>query len=134
MASERNNGRPMPWEDTATCTRFEARWKGDVGRPDGVCGGPMVPVRDMPNGYSGPSGSRIACAACGEAKVGTTTEVAKVERAHRAFELLEAGTIHADRGCQRCNGPLPLDRERLCATCVEKDNRERQASLFPEVR
>jgi hypothetical protein len=129
----RNNGRPLPWHDTARCTASDAQYAG-VAAERGTCGGPMVPVRDMHNGYSGPSGSRIACTACGEAKVGTPAEVAKVERAHRAFELLEAGTIHADRGCQRCNGPLPLDRERLCATCVEKDNRERQASLFPEVR
>lgn len=41
--------------------------------------------------------------------------------------------IHADRGCSRCNGALPLDRVRLCADCVEADNAERQSVLFPEV-
>jgi hypothetical protein len=91
----------------------------------------MVPVSDMPNGYSGPPGSRIACSACGTARVGTPEDVDKTLRAHRAWTLYEAGTIHHDRGCARCNDPLPLDRERLCAPCVEKDNTARQASLFP---
>lgn len=119
MAST-NNGRPLPWHDTATCE-------------DPTCLGPMVPAGSMPNGYGGPPGTRIACAACGEGCIGSPEDVAKVERAYRAWEMYEAGLIHADRGCSRCNGPLPLDRERLCAPCVSKDNDERQAHLFPGV-
>jgi hypothetical protein len=126
-----NNGRPLPWHDTATCSEPDAQYAG-VSAEQGACGGPMVPVRAMPNGYSGPRDSRIACAACGQARAGSPAEVEKVERAYRAFELLESGLIHADRGCERCNGPLTLDRFRLCSGCVEKDNRERQSSLFPE--
>lgn len=107
----------MPWEDTAACHE-----------PN--CGGPMVPVGQMPNGHSGPKGTRIACAACGHGRIGTPEDVAKVERSARAWEMYEAGTIHTDRGCARCNGPLPLDRTRLCAPCVDAENAERQASLF----
>lgn len=118
-----NNGRPLPWHDTATCDEKA----GD----GGYCGGPMVPAGQMANGYGGPSGSRIACAACGHGRIGSAADVAKTERAARAWEMYEDGTIHADRGCARCNGPLPLDRERLCAPCVAQDVAERQASLFP---
>ena len=115
-----NNGRPLPWHDTATCER-----KG--------CDGPMVPVEAMGNGYSGPAGSRIACAACGEARVGAPDDVAKTRRADEAFHLYQSDLVHTDRGCERCNAALRLDRSRLCDPCVEKDNAERQASLFLEV-
>lgn len=113
--------KPLPWHDTATCGRSG-------------CGGPMVPAGDMPRGYDGPHGTRIACAACGHGRIGTPEDVAKTLRAARAWEMLEAGLIHSDRGCARCNGPLPLTQERLCSPCVAQDNAERQASLFPEVR
>lgn len=115
-----NNGRPLPWHDTAKCERKE-------------CGGPMVPVEAMGNGYSGPTGSRIACAACGESRVGTPEDVAKTRRANEAFHLWQADLVHPERGCERCNAALRLDRVRLCAPCVAKDNAERQASLFSEV-
>jgi hypothetical protein len=117
-----NNGRPLPWHDTARCEAPDS--------DGGVCGGPMVPVAEMPNGYGGPRRSRIACAACGAARVGSAEDVAKTERASRAFRMLDAGLIHTGRGCDRCNAPLPLDRLRLCSGCVSKDNAERQASLF----
>lgn len=121
MSAERNSGRLMPWEDTAKCDKA-------------TCSGPMVPVGKMTNGHTGPRGSRIACVACGTARVGTPQDVAKAEAAQRAWELYEAGLIHPDKGCARCNGPLTLDRARLCAPCVDADNAERQAALFPEVR
>lgn len=116
-----NDGRPLPWHDTATCE-------------DATCKGPMVPVRDMANGYGGPPDSRIACAACGLGRIGSSEDVAKTERSYRAFELLDAGRIHPDRGCARCGGALLLERARLCEVCVEKDNEERQVSLFAEVK
>lgn len=119
--AETNGGRPLPWHDTATC---EAPG----------CKGPMVPVRGMANGFGGPADSRIACAACGTGRVGTPEDVAKTERSSRAFELYDAGSVHPDRGCARCNGPLTLDRQRLCAGCVEKDTAERQVPLFPEAK
>lgn len=119
MMSTANNGRLLPWHDTATCD-------------DKTCRGPMVPAGQMPTGYGGPPGTRIACAACGHGRIGSPEDVAKTLRAARAWEMYEAGTIHSDRGCLRCNGPLPLDRERLCVPCVEKDNADRQAPLFPE--
>lgn len=131
MAST-NNGRPLPWHDTATCDAPDGQYAG-VAAERGVCGGPMVPVGEMVNGYGGERGSRIACVACGMGRVGTPEDVAKAERSFRAWEMCEAGLIHMDRGCARCNGPLPLDRERLCAACVAKDNAERQACLFPGV-
>ncbi|NTX08924.1 hypothetical protein [Myxococcus sp. CA040A] len=93
----------------------------------------MIPVRAMVNGYSGPRGTRIACAGCGKGRVGTAEEVQKTERAERANNLLDAGKIHDDRGCSCCNGPLPRERFRLCADCVEADNEARQVSMFPEV-
>jgi hypothetical protein len=117
-----NNGRPLPWHDTPTCERD---MKGEK------CGGPMVPAGQMPNSYDGPRGTRIACAACGHGRVGKMEEVARAMWAAKAWEMYEDGLIHTDRGCARCNGPLPLERTRLCAGCVEKDNAERQASLFP---
>lgn len=116
-----NEGRPLPWHDTPTCTETTKT---------GPCGGPMVPVGKMVNGYGGEKGSRIACVACGHGRVGTLEEVDRAEQADRAWELYEAGEIHDDRGCARCNGPLPLYRTRLCAPCVTVDNAERQASLF----
>lgn len=118
---QRNNGRPMPWHDTATCE-------------DPECQGPMVPVEEMANGYGGPVGSRIACSACGEGRVGTEDDVQKTRRAALAWDMHEAGLVHPDRVCARCNGALPLDRVRLCAPCVERDGRERQVNLFPGVR
>lgn len=130
---ETNKGRTLPWHDTARCEASDAPYAG-VSAERGVCGGPMAPVRAMSNGYGGGSNARIACLACGEGRIGTPEDVAKTERAHRAFEMYEAGTIHADRGCSRCNGPLPLDRTRLCASCVDVDNADRQASLFSEAR
>ena len=120
MTDEVNGGRPLPWHDTATCD-------------DATCMGPMVPVRDMANGYGGPPGSRIACAACGLGRVGTAEDMAKTERSYRAFLLWDAGKVHPDRGCEICNDALPLDRFRLCESCVVGDNAKRQASLFPEV-
>lgn len=125
-----NGGRPLPWHDTARCEAPDAQYAG-VAAERGACGGPMVPARAMPNGYGGPRNSRIACAACGHGRIGTPEDVAKTERAHRAWELYEAGTIHTDRCCARCGGVLMLDRVRLCASCVDADNAERQASLFP---
>jgi len=90
----------------------------------------MVPVGKMVNGYGGPLGTRIACVACGHGRIGSPEDVAKAERAYRAWGMYEDSSIHTDRGCARCNGPLPLDRTRLCAQCVEADNAERQSSLF----
>jgi hypothetical protein len=127
-----NNGRPLPWHDTATCEASDSAYAG-VAAERGVCGGPMVPVEDMPNGYSGPPGSRIAYAACGTARVGTPEDVERTRRAARAHDLWLKDLVHPDRGCARCNAALPLDRERLCAPCVAKDNAERQAPLFSEV-
>lgn len=115
-----HGGRPLPWHDTATCE-------------DATCKGPMVPVRDMPNGYGGPRDSRIACAGCGLGRVGSPEDVAKTERSYAAFELLDAGMVHADRGCARCNGALMMDRQRLCEGCVEEHNFEQQGVLFPGV-
>jgi hypothetical protein len=109
-----NNGRPLPWHDTATCD-------------DVRCRGPMVPAGSTERVYPG---ERIACAMCGHGRIGSPVDVAKTIRAAKAWELYEAGIIHTDRGCVRCNGPLPLDRLRLCAGCVERDNAERQATLF----
>jgi hypothetical protein len=83
----------------------------------------------MANGWMGPADSRIACSACGAAVRGTADEVRQANRAERAFEAWNKGGIHEDRGCERCNGALPLDRMRLCASCVEKDNAERQEPL-----
>lgn len=91
----------------------------------------MVPAGQMSNGYSGPPGTRIACAACGHGRVGSPEDVRKTLASARAFELYEDGLVHVDRGCARCNGPLLLERQRLCAACVEKDNVERQVPLFP---
>jgi hypothetical protein len=122
-----NNGRPLPWHDTPRC---EAP---DRDGPKGVCGLAMVPVSQMSNGYGGPAGSRIACSGCGEGRVGTAAEVRQAERAQRAWEMYESGLVHPDRGCEKCNGALTLDRFRLCAPCVAKDNAERQACLFPGV-
>jgi hypothetical protein len=93
----------------------------------------MVPASSMPNGHGGPAGTRIACATCGHGRIGSAEDVAKTHRAARAWELYEDGLIHQDRGCQRCNGPLFVDRERPCAPCVARDNAERQVSLFPVV-
>lgn len=112
-----NNGRPLPWHDTATCE-------------EAGCMGPMVPAGKMANGHGGPAGTRIACAACGHGRVGTAEDVARTERAHRAWELYEAGLVHTDRGCARCNGALHLYRQRLCGPCVDKDNAARQVPLF----
>lgn len=112
-----NNGRPLPWHDTATCE-------------DQTCKGPMVPAGSMPNGHGGPRGTRIACAACGHGRIGNPADVAKTLRAAKAWEMYEDGLIHTDRSCARCNGPLLLERERLCTGCVEKDNAERQAVLL----
>ena len=123
-----NNGRPLPWHDTATCKAPDGEYAG-VAAQRGVCGGPMVPA----NGRSGPRASRIVCVACGTAREGSPEDVAKTERSCRAWELYETGLVHHDRGCTRCNGPLLLDRMRLCAGCVAKDNAERQATLFPTV-
>jgi len=109
-----NNGRPLPWHDTATCE-------------DPDCLGPMVPAGAGER--CGPDG-RIMCAACGHGRIGSPADVAKVERASHAWHLYETGAIHTDRGCTRCGGVLPIARERLCARCVEKDNAERQGSLF----
>lgn len=95
-----------------------------------MCGGPLVPVRDMPNGYGGERGARIACAACGHGVVGTAEEVARAERSAAAFRALERGEVHEDRACAKCGGVLPLERFRLCAPCVERDNAERQGVLF----
>lgn len=90
----------------------------------------MVPVRDMPNGYGGPASSRIACCACGVGRIGTPEDVAKAERSYRAYRLYDAGEVHPDRGCARCNGALSLERSRLCERCVDDDNAERQSRLF----
>jgi uncharacterized Zn finger protein (UPF0148 family) len=76
---------------------------------------------------------RIRCAACGSARSGPPEDVKKTLRAHRAWEMLEAGAIHPDRTCSRCGWVLPIDSERTCPPCVKKDMIERQASLFPEV-
>lgn len=116
--------KPLPWHDTATCDRPDGEYAG-VAAERGVCGGPMVPAG---------AGERIVCAACGHGRIGTPEDVAKTLRAARAWAFYEDGKIHRDRGCASCNGPLFLDRERLCAPCVEKENTERQASFFPEVR
>lgn len=119
-----NNGRPLPWHDTPRCTAKQE---------DGsACGLAMVPVRFMVNGYGGSqseANARIACTGCGEARRGTEAEVAQAERAQRAWEAYERGEVWPDRGCERCNSALPLDRFRLCASCVEKDNAERQGIL-----
>jgi hypothetical protein len=130
--STTNNGRPMPWHDTPTCDAPDAEYAG-IAAERGVCGGPMVPVDYMPNGYNGPKGSRIACTACGTARVGTPEDVARAKRAQAAWDALLSGTIHEDRGCVSCNAPLPLERERLCERCVDKDIARRQAPLFPEI-
>jgi hypothetical protein len=126
-----NNGRPLPWHDTPSCRQpFHSIGPDSPSAMDGVCGGPMVPVRDMANGYGGERGASIACAACGHGIVGTAEEVARAERSSAAFRMLERGEIHAARGCARCNGVLPIGRFRLCVSCVEKDNAERQGVLF----
>lgn len=125
-----NNGRPLPWHDTPTCDAPSTTWVDGKAVPDGACGGPMVPVAKMVNGHGGPAGTRIACVACGHGRVGTAAEVAQATRADRAWEMHEAGLIHIDRGCARCNGPLPLDRERLCGPCVVQDNNDRQGVLL----
>lgn len=91
----------------------------------------MVPVREMSNGYDGERGARIACAACGHGIVGTDEDVARARRSSAAFRSLERGEIHPDRGCAMCNGALPIDRFRLCVSCTERDNAQRQGSLFP---
>lgn len=114
-----NNGRPLPWHDTALCDRP-------------LCGGPMVPVGPPPHRYVA-SGARIYCAACGKGRRGTQADVAKSVRAALAYRQLEDGLVYPDRGCQRCNSALPLDRDSLCVGCVDLDLDERQASLFPGV-
>ena len=115
--NDANGGRPLPWHDTATCRRSE-------------CGGPLVVASEMPNGHGGPRDARVACAACGEGWRGTRVEVVKARRAEAAWRLYEAGLVHPDRGCERCNASLMLERSRLCGPCVEKDVAERQGSLF----
>lgn len=104
---------------------------GSPSAMDGVCGGPMVPVREMANGYDGERGARIACAACGHGIVGSAEEVARAERSSAAWDAVLRGDVHEDKACARCNGVLPIDRFRLCASCVEKDNAQRQGELFP---
>lgn len=116
--SKVNGGRPLPWHDNPIC-------------PDPKCSGPMVPVRFMANGFGGPGDSSIACAACGAGIRGDDQAVAQAERAQRAWDLRERGLIHEDRGCARCNGPLPRDHQRLCADCVVVDTAERQLPMFP---
>lgn len=118
-----NDGRLLPWHDTPQCKAERTEY--GTGRKY-ACGGPMVPVRDMANGYGGGPSSRIACSACGEGIVGTAEEVARAERASTAFRAYEREEVHPDRGCSRCNAALPLERFRLCAPCVEKDTSERQ--------
>ncbi len=116
---ELNGGRPLPWVDCPTCP---------------ACLMPtMVPVRSMGNGHGGGAKARIACSFCGIGRRGSPRDVAQAERAERAYELHLAGKIHEDRGCARCNGPLLLERFRLCEGCVEQDNAARQVPLFPEV-
>lgn len=113
----KNGGRPLPWHDTPFCT------KPDADSPDGVCGQHCVP------GFSSP---RLCCVACGTWRDGTTAEYAQAMRAEKARAMLEDELVHPDRGCAGCGGVLRLDRERLCGPCVEKDNRERQGSLFAQ--
>lgn len=122
------SAKPLPWHDTPNC--LEGKVEYGTGRPY-VCGGPLVPVREMANGYYGDDGARFACAACGHGIVGTTEEVVRAERSSAAFRAYERGEVWPDRGCERCNCALPVDRFRLCASCVEKDNAARQGSLFP---
>lgn len=129
--SDANNGRPLPWHDTANCNASDAEYAGVAARK-GKCGGPMVSVSRMANGFDGPRDSRIACCACGKARRGTPEDVEKVARSDRAFDLWAAGRVHADRGCAKCNGPLLLERERLCGPCVERDVADRQCVLFSE--
>jgi hypothetical protein len=121
------SSKTLPWHDTPKCC--EGMVEYGTGRPY-VCGGPMVPVREMDNGYGGESGARITCAACGHGIVGTAEEVARAERSSTAFRMLERGEVHEDRGCAGCGGVLPIERFRLCASCVEKDNAQRQGALF----
>lgn len=118
--SETNGGRPLPWADLPLCPACRTHT--------------VVVVAAMANGHSGGAKARIACSACGVGRVGATSDLRRCERAESAYRRYLAGRIHPDRGCERCNGALLLDRQRLCASCVEKDNAERQVPLFPEAR
>lgn len=114
-----NGGRLLPWADCPKCPTCKMH--------------SVVVVSAMSNGHSGPKGARVACAGCGVGRIGGIKEVAQARRAEVVYQLLLAGKIHEDKGCERCNGPLFLDRFRLCADCVSADNAERQVPMFAEM-
>jgi hypothetical protein len=71
------------------------------------------------------------CGACGVLfRNATQAEREQIGRAEAAWERVMAGEVHEDKACAGCGGVLPIERSRLCASCVEKDNAAKQGSLF----
>lgn len=101
--------RPLPWHDTPTC------------KTPG-CSGPVVSHVEIPDYHH--------CAACGSEAELTPEETARLLRAEVAWARVRAGEVHETKACARCGGCLPVTQQRLCPPCVEKDNAERQESLF----
>ena len=109
-----NNGRPLPWHDTPQCRAVE----------DGKrCTGPVIDLSENGGGY--------ACGLCGTPFRPSAQERAQLERAEAAWDMVLRGEVHETKVCAKCGGVLTIERFRLCASCVEKDNAERQGSLFP---
>lgn len=116
--------KPLPWHDTPRCrAKFYSIGPDSPSAMDGVCGGPIVSAKEL-------GGSGYYCGACGEKFRPNADERVQIERAETAWEAVLRGEVHEDRGCAKCGGVLPIDRFRLCASCVERDNAERQIPLF----
>lgn len=105
--------RLLPWHDTPQCRAVDGGKR---------CAGRVIDLSENGGGY--------ACGLCGSPFRPTVQERAQLERAAAAWEAVLRGEVHEDRGCEKCGGALPIERSRLCAACVERDNAERQRSLF----
>lgn len=108
-----NRGRPLPWHDTPRCRAVENGKR---------CTGRVIDLSENGGGY--------ACGLCGASFHPNAQERAQLERAEAAWDMVLRGEVHEDRGCASCGGILPIERFRLCASCVEKDNAARQGVLF----
>jgi hypothetical protein len=51
-------------------------------------------------------------------------------KAEAAWNRVLRGEVHETKGCERCGGCLEIERFRLCASCVEAENAERQLILL----
>lgn len=103
-------GRPMmPWHDTPKCRQEK-------------CSGPVIDASENGGGY--------LCGACGAGFQPTAAERDKLDRAEAAWDAVLRGEAHEDKACAGCGGVLLIERFRLCAACVERDNAAKQATLF----